>query len=339
MTEEALGATSQAAPSPTKERGGLVEWFWRGATLRKARAAFLELPVGERQALERALAATELADRSYDPVDPLHAGSSLALSISLYREAAYWGLRAQSEAYRGDTLAAVFDSVPPELLAFFAGGPDEVAGVRLALVERSFIETAALAPELLARDALRARGFAHALVDTKSAPSRRVGAVLLQRAARVLGLALLLVAVVAVSWSSLAGRRRGPDLAAGKPWKASSESDHCKPAEHSCAGIRTDMFFTTVEEEEPWLEIDLGRNTAFNEVDVTNRTDCCPDRAVPLVIEVSRDRKKWREVSRRNDTFSAWETVFKRQNARYVRLRVLRRTIFHLDRVAVRNAG
>jgi F5/8 type C domain len=338
MTGEAVGATGEAAARPTKERGRLSEWFWRGAALQKARAATSELPAGERQALERARLAIELADRSYDPVDPLRAGSSLALSVSLYREAAYWGLRAQSEAYSGATLGALLDSLPAELLAFAAGGAEALEGVRNALVERTFVDTAALAPELLARDALRARGFGHALVDMKSAPLQRVGAVLLQRAARMLGLSLVLVALAASASTTWAAMRRGPDLAAGKPWKASSSSANCRPREHSCAGVHTDMFFQTSEEPEPWLELDLGKDFAFNEVDVTNRADCCPDRAVPLAVEVSRDRKHWREVSRRADTFSTWEAMFERQTARYVRLRVLRRTIFHLDKVAVRNA-
>lgn len=97
------------------------------------------------------------------------------------------------------------------------------------------------------------------------------------------------------------------------------------------------MFFQTQEEKEPWLEIDLGREVPFDEVEVTNRSDCCPDRAVPLVVEVSRDGVHFKEVSRRMDTFSVWHSRFARQTARYVRLRVLRRTIFHLDQVAVRN--
>ena len=336
MTGEALGATGE--PPVKKKRAGPWEWFWRGAALAKARAGANELPAGERQALERALAATELADRSYDPVDPLRAGSSLALSVSLYREAAYWGLRAQSEAYRGASLAALLDNVPADFLTHAAGGAEALEAVRHALVERTFVETAEFSAELLARDALEVRNFAHALVGMKSGPSRRVGAVLLQRAARLLGLGVVLAVLFTGSWIAIERMRRGPDLAAGKPWKTSSSSATCRPKEHSCGGAHTDMFFQTDEEPEPWLEIDLGKNVSFNEVDVTNRDDCCPDRAVPLAIQVSRDHLAWREVSRREDSFSTWQAVFAAQTARYVRLRVLRRTIFHLDKVAVRNA-
>jgi hypothetical protein len=145
--------------------------------------------------------------------------------------------------------------------------------------------------------------------------------------------------MLAVVGGAVTGIQRAmlkPDLAAGKPWRASSSLDTCKPLEHSCTSTRTDIFFHTVEEAEPWLEIDLGRPTSFSVVDVTNRSDCCPDRAVPLAIEVSNDRTTWREVARRKETFSEWRAKFKSQQARYVRLRVLRRTLLHLEKVAVR---
>jgi hypothetical protein len=69
---------------------------------------------------------------------------------------------------------------------------------------------------------------------------------------------------------------------------------------------------------------------------VTNRDDCCLERAVPLVVEVSDDRKKWRTVARRADSFREWEGKFAPLKARYVRLRVDRHSILHLAKVSVR---
>jgi hypothetical protein len=339
MTDLGGARIAEGVPVAPTRRRRLLEWFWRGAALRTARAYLSDLPVTERHALERALVTAELADRAYDPVEPLRTGSALAQSVSLYREAAYWALRAQSEAYVGDGLAALFESVPSEPLIFAAGGVEELALVRRALVERSFVETATLPPELLPRDAERAQRFVHALLRRKLAPQQKVGRLLLQRAVRTLGLLVVVATLLAGAWSMSAAARRGPDLAAGKPWRASSSSATCQPAEHRCAGVHTDMFFQTQEEKEPWLEIDLGREMTFNEVEVVNRADCCPDRAVPLVVEVSRDRTHFQEVSRRTDTFSVWHSRFAQQTARYVRLRVLRRSIFHLDKVAVRNGS
>jgi F5/8 type C domain len=325
--------------APKGPSGGLVDWFWRGQALRHARAFRSRLPISERQALERARVANELGDRAYDPIDPLRAGSSLAVSISLYREAAYWGLLAQSSELAGVTLGALFEQAPSELLEFAAGSADELPLVRRALVERSFVETAALPPELLPQDARVAKTFVAALLRTKLAPETKVGRLLLQRGARCLGLLGVLLVAALLTWQGIAKLKRGPDLAAGKPWQASSSPDKCQPAEHRCAGAHTDMFFTTSEEVSPWVEIDLGKETTFNQVEVTNRDDCCPDRAAPLLVEVSHDRSNWREVSRRDDTFTVWQSEFARQTSRYLRLRVPRRTILHLVKVSVRNAG
>jgi len=123
-----------------------------------------------------------------------------------------------------------------------------------------------------------------------------------------------------------------PSLTEGRPWRASSTLDVCKPQEHWCADAVTDIFFCTTDENDPWVEFDLGDRKTFSRLVVKNRSDCCPDRAVPLALEVSDDRTSWREVARRNDTFSTWRAEFPATRARYARLRVLRRSILHLDR-------
>lgn len=318
-----------------EQQRGFIEWFWRGRSLRKARQFRSELPAAEQLSLARALRAAELGDRAFDPVEPLRSGSSLALSVSLYREAAYWALLAHGAPW--GNLAAAFAGAPPALLELAAGGSDGLAEVRGALVERSFVETAELPEQLLPRDAQVAQAFVHGLLRLKLQPEARVGRLLVQRGVRTYGGALFLLLLAVGGFLLVQRSTLAPDLAAGKPWRASSGTEVCRPAEHRCAGVKSDMFFTTNEEKEPWVEIDLGKTMPFNRVDVVNRDDCCPDRAVPLVIEVSRDGKQFREVMRRNDTFSRWTAKFAPQKARYVRLRVLRRSILHLNQVAVRN--
>jgi hypothetical protein len=54
------------------------------------------------------------------------------------------------------------------------------------------------------------------------------------------------------------------------------------------------------------------------------------------VIELSDDATTWREVARRNEAFIDWEATFPSQTARYVRTRVTRRTILHLEGLSVR---
>ena len=347
MTEPEAAATTEpkAAPATSPEpaspvapakSGGLWEWLWRGRALAKARAYVSELPRIEQQRLQRAQLALELAERAYDPIEPLRTGSSLALSISLYREAIYWGLLAQDQSFAAADLRDAFDSVPREVLEFAAGGQEPLAEARLALVERSFVETAALPSETLLHDAARARELASALLRRKLAPQALVGRLLLQRGVRSLT-ALLLVGVALIGGGLAVQKSRlGPDLAAGRPWQASSNLAKCHPQLHSCAGNRTDIFFNTQEEKSPWLRIDLGKPSTFSVVEVTNRQDCCPDRALPLVVVVSNDDRTWRAVARRTETFSHWRAEWPVQTARYVRLRALRRTMLHLEKVAVR---
>jgi len=336
MTDSAQVPTVEVPkPAPAAPPRGLVEWFWRGKALRQVREYAHGLSTVEQSRLAHAQTALELADRARDPIDPLRSGSSLALSISLYREAAYWALLCQDAGFSGQTLAGLFETLPQELFEA-AIGPNRVPDLKLALVDRSFVETADLAAEHLQRDANVAHDFVHYLLARKLQPATRTGRLLLQRSVRTFG---LLAVVVAVTWGAVTGIQRAllkPDLAAGKPWRASSSLETCKPLQHSCTGTHTDIFFHTVEEANPWVEFDLGRPTTFAVVDVTNRSDCCPDRAVPLAVEVSNDQTRWREVARRQDTFSQWRAKFAPQTARYVRLRSLRRTLLHLEKVAVR---
>jgi hypothetical protein len=68
---------------------------------------------------------------------------------------------------------------------------------------------------------------------------------------------------------------------------------------------------------------------------VENRLDCCGERARPLVIEISSDRKKWTQVVRHDDFFTTWRASFPRVRARFVRVRVPGSGILHLSRVRI----
>jgi hypothetical protein len=132
------------------------------------------------------------------------------------------------------------------------------------------------------------------------------------------------------------GCHNAPDLAKGRPWRASSEFAACDPVHASCANAVTVIFFHTNEEESPWVEYDLGEPETIHQVEVQNRLDCCQDRAVPLVVEVGDDAKSWTQVARREEPFGRWIPTFPPRRARYVRLRVARRSMLHLELVAIR---
>jgi hypothetical protein len=129
--------------------------------------------------------------------------------------------------------------------------------------------------------------------------------------------------------------RAPPDLARGKPWSTSSSAATCQPAEGRCAGERTRVLFVTNEEQRPWFQVDLGEPRSFSSVTVRNRGDALLERAIPLVVEVSDDAAGWREVARKPDRFARWEARFSPVTARYLRVRVDRLSVLHLEGVEI----
>jgi len=127
-----------------------------------------------------------------------------------------------------------------------------------------------------------------------------------------------------------------PDLAAGKPWHASSALTGF-PQNGILAGDTAGFccFFHTNEEPSPSFTVDLGQQMRVRRVDVTNRLDCCAERVLPLAVEVSGDDEHWTRVGYRRGEFGTWSAEFPAVDARFVRLRVDRRGVLHLRRVAV----
>ncbi len=128
----------------------------------------------------------------------------------------------------------------------------------------------------------------------------------------------------------------GPNKAFGKPWSTSSSAGDCHPERRSCAGHTTTVFFMTNEEESPWYLVDLGSPTKVHEVDVTNRLDAEQGAAAPLVVETSLDGVHFEPQGLRDRAFSRLRARFPQTTARYVRLRVDRRSVLHLESVKVR---
>lgn len=93
------------------------------------------------------------------------------------------------------------------------------------------------------------------------------------------------------------------------------------------------LFFHTAEEENPWVEIDLGGLHDIDRVMIENRDDTGAERAVPLIVELSGPDRDYHEVARRVEVFDRWTATFPKQQARYVRLRVPRKTLLHLKNV------
>jgi hypothetical protein len=324
-------SSAPGTQSHSADADRIKEWFWRGHALKDAKSA--PMSSLQRERLRRARLAAEFAGRMIDPAEPLYDGSALPLAISLYREAAYWVLLAQSDAKQLPTLRELLADVEHARSGLSEA---DIALVRDALGEKTFVQTADEPEDALRRQALLCRTFVHERIRRELTAERRVTRVLFQRSLRiglvVLGLGVALFTTVTAVQRAI----RGPDLALGKSWRASSKSFDCKPAEMNCGGAHTAIFLHTLEEDQPWVAIDLGKRTKFSRVEVENREDCCQDRAVPLVVETSDDGNQFQEVARTTEVFGDWSATFPPVTARYVRLRVDRRSYLHLVRVRVR---
>lgn len=303
--------------------------FWDWATLRPVLAAAraqLPRPGGRSaRAFEQARLLREVVRQLASPSDELPPGRPLAVRLSLIRDLVYWTLVAKQldEDDPAPDLRTLWDRSPADLLLRAATSRDDLDTLRRLLIDLPTPATL----EVSDVDVARAHDFAEALYRDLETPHRRVNQLLVHRWLRGAG-AVVGVAIVAFAIQAIAA---GGDLAKGKPFKTSSAQPGCA-AEENCAKL---MFHTT-NDVEPWVEIDLGAVERVRLIEVGNRPDCCQDRAVPLVAELSTDRKSWRQVARRDTDFSTWTAKFPRTAARYVRLRAPRTTMLHLENVVVR---
>jgi hypothetical protein len=129
--------------------------------------------------------------------------------------------------------------------------------------------------------------------------------------------------------------RTPSDVAAGKTWTASSADWNFPLVGTTDKFGNEELLFHTKDEDGPWLMIDLTKVEHVRGLAIENRITCCQDRAVPLLVEISLDGKGWQPVARKAEIFTEWKVQFRPQPARYVRLRVPRKTVFHLRRVKV----
>jgi hypothetical protein len=296
------------------------EWLLRTSALREARAAVAGREGHRSRAVAQAQLLTEVARRVAAPIESLPTGSRAAVEIALCRDATYWALAAlRPDPTSAPDLATLSAEVPPAELERLAGGADAAERVRRTLTD----DVPAHALGATDDDAARVRSFADALVAELDVPRRRVDRVRFQRGWR-LGLA---AASLLFAGYGVHAVFRGPNLVARKPFRTSSSYPWCP-----CQGL----LFHTNEENNPWVEFDLGAVKPIKRLEIENRQECCQERAAPLVAEVSTDRAQWTQVARREKEFDSWTAEFAPRKGRYLRLRVPRTTQFHLHEVAVR---
>jgi hypothetical protein len=177
---------------------------------------------------------------------------------------------------------------------------------------------------------------AHRLLWSAQSPYRRLWLALGALAAALAAV----VAVVALlgCWISpaLRGRLFPPDLAARRPWVASSA---VPPNPQRGVGPSTrqdDLFFHSQLSDHPWLEIDLGAPRTIRSLSIANRRDCCEERALPLNFEIFDEALgRWRVVVQRRSGFVVWTRDFAPVRARRVRMRLAGFGILHLRRISL----
>ncbi len=331
---------SPAPPSSPKLSPRLVEWFWQGNALQTAR----ERDDAERASYfyeQRARIAAEVGQRTLEPGAPWLNDDASHLACGLFVESIGWSLRLAGELppvpLRKPAERAELEERAGrerERLLKAAGDEDALSRVLESLLDRRF-ETHALTDEERTTAARELSYVASALPGTLAARRAAVEGVLLRRAWRIGALGVFVAAALGAAIGAGEFLENKADLAAGKAWTTSSQYDtSCASPAQDC-GSGKSYFFHTQEERNPWVQFDLRRPERVSQVRVINRQDCCAERATPLVVEVSTDGQRWQEVARRTDSFEKWTVSFPSVSARYVRLRVARRAMFHLKQVRI----
>jgi hypothetical protein len=100
-------------------------------------------------------------------------------------------------------------------------------------------------------------------------------------------------------------------------------------------GDRDNLGFHSEDAVDQTVTIDLGGARPLHRVDVYNRADCCQERAIPLVLQLSDDGQTYRDVARRTEQFDVWRANVRPTSARYVRLLHPSRGILHLSEIEV----
>ncbi len=318
----AAGPVPAAEPpppvQPRRKAAAVLEFFWRGGALAEARQQVRSRTDQEARLIQYARASAELGSRALNPIDPLRAGDGTPVAALLFREsgvalAALLGHEAAATPGVLETDAARFQElVAPGAL------PDQLASSAISRQDVRALER-----------------VVRALVLELDAPERRVRKLVRQRIVRIGVVLALYGSFVIAALLLILPTFRGPDLAAGRPWTASSEYAGFNRARGECDGKKTAIFFHTKKEQDPWIRYDLGKPLTIRRVEVQNRTDCCSDRAIPLIIEASPDGENWTELARRPGPFDYWTAKFSPTTTRYVRLRAGKETWLHLEGVHI----
>jgi len=333
------GADTQGSqPGPGKPRevrevrgNRVLNWFFVRDELVQARENASRFAMEQREYVQRSKVAFELGELALRPGNAVRSGATAPLAANLFRQSVYWALLAQHPEHAGSTPESLWAAADADSLSLLASS--EVERAQFAAAMRStFVELAEGSPVAQRATAKQLRGAANRLLTRVLRVPWQLEWAKLKRVVRV---AMLVAACVVPLLLAIVLWPVKPDLAKGKPWHASSVGIECHPERSDCGGVTTDILFHTKLENDPWFEYDFGAPLAFSSLTIKNRSDFGPERAVPLVVEVSNDDKKFQQIASRTESFATWKPSFPTQQARYLRLRVRRESMLHLEAIQV----
>jgi hypothetical protein len=263
----------------------------------------------------------EIARRVERPLDPLPNGDPALVCVVLWQCAAAWAIAATPDFVTGGAGSAEARAI----LERVAGGSEALALVESLLRSDLAAPDGVRSSEAVSVTVTNLSSFTARLIDELERPAREQQKRRNARATR-----LILGGAVAVLAAFLIARTlRPPDLVPSAVRTQSSFYSTCD------AGQCGNALFSTKEELEPWVRYDFGTEKRLHSISLVNRTDCCFERAVPLVVETSNDGRRWKERVRTTEPFMTWSAKLNGR-ARYVRLRVARTSFLHLSSVVIR---
>jgi hypothetical protein len=176
--------------------------------------------------------------------------------------------------------------------------------------------------------------FVTAIAEPLEFEANRLGRALFARYTRVTIVSAAVLVVVALIANWISAKFEKPNIALHRPVEVSSQypgagEDHSLLVD----GDRSNLGFHT-DCQGGWVIVDLGAPKKIGKVVVYNRTEY-PERAVPLIVEVSNDHKSYTKVAERKEVFDKWSASGLNAQGRYVKLKNSTAACFHLAEVEV----
>jgi hypothetical protein len=182
--------------------------------------------------------------------------------------------------------------------------------------------------------AIGLHNFVTAIAEPLEFEANRLGRALFARFTRTGIAAALVLVVISLIGSWVSSRFEKPNIALHRHVDVSSQypgegEDHTLLVD----GEHTQLGFHTLCEG-GWVIIDLGSVRKFDKIVVYNRTDL-QERAIPLFVEVSKDRQNFRQIAEKREVFDKWAATGLGAEGRYIKLRNTPPNCFHLAEVEV----